>query len=121
MVVSLLCLSGCVTKHHLATEMVGCEQFKPIELPKMEDWKLEPVGMLDVIDKNVSMAVMYRNLSKTGLGSHSYKNASIMDNNIVYAIYEYLGYLITEIEAHNIKAREEIARKELQKSKALNK
>lgn len=79
----------------------------------MSEWKLEPIGMVDVIDKNISSAILYRDLSKTNLGSHSYKNASIMDNNLIYEIYEYLGSLITKVEEHNQRVRDKEAKKAL--------
>lgn len=103
-----LFLLGCVSKEFIEVpKLIGCPQFKPIKLPNSFDWSLEPLGMTDVLDKNVSHAIVYRDLSKTNLGDHSYKNASIMDNDLIITIYDYIGYLITEIDAYNKEAEKE--------------
>lgn len=113
--VSLLFLSACVDKKYVPVpEIVGCPQFQPLALPDSIEWAFEPVGNLDIIDKNVSQAVLYRDLSNTGIGSHSLKDASIMQNDLIYKIYEYYGYMYNYIDDYNKQvAMEQNASKEL--------
>lgn len=98
--------------------MVGCEQFEPIEL-KTLDFKFEPIHQADVLhtdelDKNKS--VVYRNMSDTGLGNHSYKHASIGSTDLFIELYYLYGKVINDILSHNDRVEEYKKKKELEEN-----
>lgn len=100
-------LLGCVDKH-IAIPMKCTTKLDLIPLPESIQWAIEPIGMTDVLhDANATQATVYRDLSKTNLGSHSYKNASLMDSEVVYNIYDYYNYLFTLASDWNEKANRE--------------
>lgn len=89
MALSIL-ISGCGDKTYTKYEKY-CPEFE-IKLPTPPEGKLEPVGMLDVVDKNVTHAVMHRDMSRIkDFSTHAYKNASIIDNSLVMDLYDSFG------------------------------
>lgn len=94
--------------------MLGCEQFDRIEMQTLK-FSFEPIHQADVIhtDKlDHNKSIVYRNMSKAGLGDHSYKHASIGDTNLFIELYYLYGKVINDILVHNDKVED------LQKKKA---
>ena len=105
-------LVGCSSKEYVPLpEMVGCPQFELINIPPKVFVQMEPLGITTVYhDANLSTkaANVFRNLNNTGFGGdHAYKDASIIPNDIMYEIMNYIGYLMVQVEDYNRKYREE--------------
>jgi hypothetical protein len=87
-------VSGC-------SERTIYEKFCPdltVDIPSLPKGQAEPVGKLDVVDKNVSSAVMYRDMSKIkDVYNHSYKTAVILDGSLFMEYYDAFGTMFNSL------------------------
>ena len=103
----LLSLAGCGKRYVAVPKMVGCPQFELIEIPEKVIVSIEPLGIATVVnDVNMSkdISTIYKNLSNSGFGGdHAYKDASLIPNDILYEIMNYIGYLLIQVDDYNRK------------------
>jgi len=102
----LLSLVGC-DKYVAVPKMVGCPQFELIDIPEKVFVSIETLGTATVVhDGNMSkkMSTIHKNLSDSGFGGdHAYKDASLIPNDILYEIMNYIGYLLIQVNDYNRK------------------